>query len=285
MIKINRDSTSVLIGIVTHNHRRLIPACLDSIARRRDQHVKVEVVVVDNCSNDGSADLVRSSYPWVQLIRQSKRCSFAENNNLAFAAGSSQYFLMLNPDTELQPDSVSVLVDFMQARPACGVCGPKLVFPDGSLQFSCRRFPTAWSTLLRRTAIRLVVPAEKRGIRHLMASEPHERDMEVDWMLGACLLIRREAIPGRKVLDDGFPLYCEDIDLCLRVAMGGWKVYYVPRTTVVHHHMARSDSKLFCRESFLHARSMLHFIKKHYLVPSRNSALYPGVTNIQRTAA
>jgi GT2 family glycosyltransferase len=192
---------------------------------------------------------------------------------------------MLNPDTVLARDSVAVLVDSMDSRSICGVCGPKLVFPDGSLQYSCRRFPTAWSTLLRRTAIRLAIPDEKRGARHLMLSVAHDQEMEVDWMLGACLLIRREAIAGAKVLDEGFPLYCEDIDLCRRLGRAGWKIYYVPRTTVVHHHMARSDSKLLCRETILHTRSMLHFVKKHYLPAHQNSDLAPGVTSIQPKAA
>src|SRR6478736_5751349 len=93
----NKVSSSVLIGIVTYNHRRFIPACLDSIARSMDGPIKTTVVVVDNCSSDGSAELVRDRHPWVQLICQRKCCSFAENNNIAFATDSSQYFLMLNP--------------------------------------------------------------------------------------------------------------------------------------------------------------------------------------------
>jgi GT2 family glycosyltransferase len=243
------------------------------------------VIVVDNGSTDGSAELVRDHDPWVTLIRREKCSSFAENNNVAFACSNSEYFLMLNPDTELHPDSVKILVGFMERHPDCGLCGPKLVFPDGSLQYSCRRFPTGWSTLLRRTAIRLVVPRDKRGRGHLMVSASHEKTMHVDWMLGACLLIRSGAIPGLKLLDEGFPLYCEDIDLCRRLAKGGWEIYYVPSTTVVHHHRARSDSKLLCRESVLHTRSMLHYIKKHYLLPSENTALHPGVTKLRRTAA
>jgi N-acetylglucosaminyl-diphospho-decaprenol L-rhamnosyltransferase len=282
---IQATPTSVLIGIVTYNHRRLISACLESLAgSKTDRGVEITVVVVDNCSSDGSAELVRDRYPWVKLVRQNRSRSFAENNNMAFESCGGKYFLMLNPDTEVHTDSVASLVDFMESHVTCGICGPKLVFPNGSLQYSCRRFPTVWSTLLRRTAIRLIVPREKRGVSHLMISASHEHEMRVDWMLGACLLIRREAIPGTKVLDEGFPLYCEDIDLCRRIGKAGWGVYYVPRTTVVHHHRARSDTELFCRESLLHTRSMLHFITKHYLFPSETVALYPGVRKIQRSA-
>jgi N-acetylglucosaminyl-diphospho-decaprenol L-rhamnosyltransferase len=279
-------SVSLLIGIVTYNHCRLIGPCLDSITRSNiDDRIRIKVVVVDNCSSDGSAELVRNLYPWVDFIQQDKRRSFAENNNVAFGSYSGKYFLMLNPDTVLDKMSLAVLVNFMDNHPSCGICGPKLVFPDGSLQYSCRRFPTAWSAILRRTPIRLVVPNVRRGARHLMVSLSHEREMEVDWMLGACLLLRRDAITGTKVLDEEFPLYCEDIDLCRRLGRAGWKIYYVPSTTVVHHHMARSDSRLLCRESLLHTLSMLHFVKKHYLFAYRDADLHPGVKRIQPKVA
>lgn len=115
-----------------------------------------------------------------------------------------------------------------------------------------------------------------------MVSDSHEHEMQVDWMLGACILVRRAAIEGTKLLDEGFPLYCEDIDLCLRLKKRGWTTYYVPSATVVHHHLAKSDSKLFCRESYLHAKSMLHFFRKHYGLIRAGDGLYPGI-NVSQT--
>jgi len=116
-----------------------------------------------------------------------------------------------------------------------------------------------------------------------MVADSHEHEMSVDWMLGACILVRRGAIEGTKLLDEGFPLYCEDIDLCLRLKKRGWTTNYVPSATVVHHHLAKSDSKLFCRESLLHARSMLHFIRKHYGINRAGFDSYPGI-NPSRTS-
>ncbi len=110
-----------------------------------------------------------------------------------------------------------------------------------------------------------------------MVSVSHDHEMQVDWMLGACLLIRRAAIKGTELLDEGFPLYCEDIDLCLRLKKRGWTTYYVPSATVVHHHLAKSDSRLLCRESYLHAMSMMHFIGKRYLPLQRDTAESSGV--------
>lgn len=111
-----------------------------------------------------------------------------------------------------------------------------------------------------------------------MVSVSHDHEMQVDWMLGACILVRRGAIEGTKLLDEGFPLYCEDIDLCLRLKKRGWTTYYVPNATVVHHHLAKSDSRLFCRESLLHAKSMLHFLRKHHGISRAGDDLYPGIS-------
>ena len=220
---------------------------------------------------------MRTQYPWVELIEQERGGSFARNNNVAFASFPSEYFLMLNPDTVLEEGVVDTLLRFMEGNRSCGLCGPKLVFPDGSLQYSCRKFPTVWSTLLRRSPVRLLLPRGLRGVRHLMVSVSHDDEMAVDWMLRACLLLRRESIVGTELLDEGFPLYCEEIDLCLRLKQGGWGTYYVPSAKVVHHHLAKSDSSLFCRASVLHALSMLHFINKHYFSLGRVAGRSSGV--------
>jgi GT2 family glycosyltransferase len=270
------EPIKVLIGIVTYNHRKFIAQCLDSVPVSA-KHNSLKVILVDNCSSDGSAEIVRERYSWVELVERECSYSFAANNNVAFASCPSKYFLMLNPDTVLGEGAVDTLVRFMEDQPDCGACGPKLVFPDGSLQYSCRRFPTAWSALLRRSPIRLLLPGDRRGGRHLMVSVSHDHAMQVDWMLGACILVRRGAIEGTKLLDEGFPLYCEDIDLCLRLKKRGWTTYYVPNATVVHHHLAKSDSELFSRESYLHAVSMMHFIGKHYLSLQPDNAESSGV--------
>jgi GT2 family glycosyltransferase len=274
------EPIKVLVGIVTCNHREFIAQCLESVPASA-KHNSLKVISVDNCSSDGSAEIVRDRYSWVEAVERECSYSFAANNNVAFARYPSEYFLMLNPDTVLGEGAVDTLVKFMGDHPRCGACGPRLVFPDGSLQHSCRRFPTVWSTLLRRSPIRLLLPRDRRGGRHLMASVSHDHEMQVDWMLGACILVRRAAIEGTKLLDEGFPLYCEDIDLCLRLKKRSWRTYYVPNATVVHHHLAKSDSRLFCRESFLHAKSMLHFLRKHYGISRAGDDLYPGINVLQ----
>jgi len=276
----NGEIVKVVIGIVTCNHRKFIAQCLDSVQGSSKFNL-LKVVLVDNCSSDGSAEFVRDRYPWVKVIERKRSNSFAANNNLAFASFPSEYFLMLNPDTVLDESAVDTLVEFMEDHRYCGACGPKLVFPNGSLQYSCRRFPTVWSTLLRRSPFRLLLPRELRGVKHLMVSVSHDNEMAVDWMLGACLLVRREAIVGTGLLDEAFPLYCEEIDLCFRLKKGGWGTYYVPSAKVIHHHLAKSDSTLFCRESLLHAVSMMHFMNKHYFSLDRGAGRFSGVNRRQ----
>jgi N-acetylglucosaminyl-diphospho-decaprenol L-rhamnosyltransferase len=278
------ENINIVIGIVTYNHRKFIAQCLDSV-RASSKLNSLKVVLVDNCSSDGSAELVRDQYPWVELIEQKESNSFAANNNVAFARFPSQYFLALNPDTVLDEGSVDTLVAFMEERRHCAVCGPKLVFPNGSLQYSCRRFPTVWSTLLRRSPLRLLLPNELRGVKHLMVSDPHDTEMPVDWMLGACLLVRSAAIAGMGLFDEAFPLYCEEIDLCLRLKKRGWGTYYVPSARVTHHHLAESDSRLFCRASLLHAVSMMRFVKKHYFSLDRGAGRFSGVNTYQLTGS
>jgi N-acetylglucosaminyl-diphospho-decaprenol L-rhamnosyltransferase len=280
----NGEITKVVIGIVTYNHRKFIKQCLDSIQGSTKSN-SLKVVLVDNCSSDGSVELVRDRYPWVEVIEQKRLNSFAANNNLAFTSFPSEYFLMLNPDTVLEEGAVDTLVEFMEQHRYCGICGPKLVFPNGSLQYSCRRFPTVWSTLLRRSPFRLLLPRKLRGVKHLMVSVPHGNEMAVDWMLGACLLVRREAIMGAGLLDEAFPLYCEEIDLCFRLKKGGWEIHYVPSATVIHHHLAKSDSTLLCRESMLHAVSMMLFMKKHYFSLDRGAGRLSGVNRRQPTVS
>jgi len=152
----------------------------------------------------------------------------------------------------------------MESNPDVGICGPKLIFPDGSLQLSCRKFPTFKSTLIRRTPIRGLFPYHKRGQDHLMSNWDHKSTIEVDWMLGACLMIRREAIIEVGLMDENFLLYCEDIDLCLRVKQKGWKNYYLHDAKIIHYHLAKSDKSFFCYNTYLHFKSMFYFLQKNW---------------------
>jgi N-acetylglucosaminyl-diphospho-decaprenol L-rhamnosyltransferase len=175
--------------------------------------------------------------------------------------------LLLNPDSLVLEGSLDTLVAFMDEHPDVGICGPKVRFPDGRIQLSCRRFPTWRSALARRTPLRSFMQRSRLNTDHLMADVDHDRVQEVDWMIGACLLARRAAIDQVGLLDEGFFLYVEDIDWCYRMWQGGWRVVYVPTAQVVHHLQAVSERRWLTRRTLIHYSSIARFLWKHRLRP------------------
>jgi len=255
-------SPDISIVIVSHNHARYLPACLHSLAPA--QHtLQLEVFVVDNCSTDGSATLVRESFPWVKLIENEQRSGFAANNNRAIRQSCGRYVLVLNPDTKTPPGALDALVTFADAHPRMGIGSLQLRFPDGQIQPSCRRFPTLGSVLARRTPFRKFLRSSSLNAHHLMRDFDRHQTTRVDWMLGACLLARQDFLMNVGLMDAGYFLYVEDIDWCYRAWKAGWEVWYYADAYVTHHHLAESDRKLWSRASWLHLQSMWRYYRKH----------------------
>lgn len=249
------------IVIVSHNHAAYLDPCLGSLAP--DQHsLTLEVFVVDNVSTDNTVEIVRQ-YAWVQLIANAQRQGFAANNNRAIRQCQGSYVLLLNPDTAVQPGTLKTLATYMDAHPRIGICGPQLVFPNGQVQPSCRRFPTLASVVARRTPLRRWLWDSSLNARHLMADLDHSQTGPVDWMLGACLMTRREFLQTVGLMDESFFLYVEDIDWCYRAWQAGWQVVYVAEARLTHHHLAVSDRRLFSRYSWYHLQSMWRYYRKH----------------------
>jgi GT2 family glycosyltransferase len=159
------------------------------------------------------------------------------------------------------------LVAHLDAHPDVGICGPQLLFSDGSVQPSARRFPTLGWVLVRRTPLRLLVRDSAWSRRHLMEDADPSLTRHVDWLLGAALAVRRDLLRTVGLLDEGYFLYVEDIDWAYRARQAGWKVDYVPAAQVVHHYQARADRRLFDRYSWFHLRGMWRFFRKHLAPP------------------
>lgn len=255
---------TVSIIIVTHNHANYIKTCLDSLLLDLNE-IPSEVIVVDNCSEDKSADFVKQ-YSDVKLYSNSNRQGFSANNNFGIAMSSGRYILLLNPDTEVMPGAISTMISFMNSHPKAGMCGAQLLFPDGSIQPSPRRFPTFGSVLSRRTPLRVFLRNSQLNERHLMKDIDHSQIQKVDWLLGACMFIRREILDSVGPLDEGYFLYVEDIDWARRMRNNDWQIFYVPSAKIIHHHLAVSDKKFLSRFMWLHLRSMLLYARK-FLVP------------------
>jgi hypothetical protein len=250
----------VTVSIVSFNTRDLLGACLRSVLKTAE--VGVEIVVVDNSSADGSADMVEREFPAVHVIRVPDNRGFAAANNLAIREASGRYILLLNPDTEVRPDTIVDLAVFLDSHPATGICGPRILYPDGRFQSCGYRFPTLMSEIRQSKNINRLIRAVV-GKEPFVADAPEIRD--VDWVDGACLMIRRAVIDQIGPLDEQYFLYAEELDWCYSARKAGWTVTAVP-TTEMTHHLGQASSQLS-------DRSLVHFVEARLRFYRKNRGL------------
>jgi len=235
----------------------------------------VEVIVVDNASTDGSADMVAEEHPWAKLIRSERNLGFSAGNNLGIGAASGRYVLLLNPDTLVHPGALGMLVEFADSHPQAGIIGPRLLNADGSIQYSCRSFPTLATGFFRNTFLGRLFPKNRFNREYLLTDWDHSAVREVDWVSGAAMMIRREVLDQVGLLDEGFFMYCEDVDICYRAHHAGWKVMYCP-DAVITHMIARASDKNAAAMIIERHKSMFRFFRKHYASES-NPLVWPVV--------
>lgn len=232
------------IVIVNYNTRDMLDACLSSV-RQAASGMAVEVIVVDNCSGDHSAELVRERHSWAQVITTDHNGGYAYANNIGLRsvgfAGQgrpeslARYALLLNPDTVLPREGLGTMLAFMDAHPDVGVVGPKLVREDGSLDKACRRsFPTPLVSFYRFSGLTRLFPSSQRFGRYNLTYLDPDTQADVDSVVGAFMLLRSEALQQVGLLDEEFFMYGEDLDLCYRIRQRGWRVVYYPAVTVLH---------------------------------------------------
>ena len=246
------------IIIVNWNTRDLLAQCLQSVYDTV-RGLEFEVFVVDNASTDGSAAMVRERFPQVQLIENGENVGFARANNQAIERSTGHYVLLLNSDTVVTPGAIEALVKFADLRPDAGAVGPQLLNGDGSFQASYAQFPTLWTEVLLLWGIARVVYS-----RYFPSNPPEhsQETCECDWVGGACLLVRKEAIAEVGTLDEDYFLYVEEADWCYRLKQRGWKILYYPDARIVHYGGRSSDQWDVSRRIHLH-RSKLLFFRKH----------------------
>ena len=208
------------VSIVNTNSRALLLACLESLAG-----TDAEIVVLDNASEDGSADAARERFPDVRVIAQAHRAGFGANHNTVIRATTGRYVYVLNEDTTAGDWGFEALTAYLDNHPRVAALGPRIVYPDGRLQDSAWRFPTPLvSTISLATLGRLGV-TQSRG----------DAPRAVDWVTGAAVVLRREALDEVGLFDEDFFLYSEEVDLQARLHRAGWDVHYFPGVSVVHH--------------------------------------------------
>jgi hypothetical protein len=232
----------ITVVIVSYNTCDILRNCLEALFRN-NEGIDMEVIVVDNDSRDGTPDMVRNEYPKVRLIANRVNLGFAAANNQAFTVSSGRYIVLLNPDAYLKPASVANGIEFMDRHPRCGLCGGKIVSPEGRLEPSARRFPSALSKLLTISGLSWRYPASPLLNRHEFGGFAHDRPMGVDWVPGTFTIVRREMLDSIGFFDERFYLYYEETDLCLRAKKAGWEVFFIPNAEVMHIGGASSKTR------------------------------------------
>jgi N-acetylglucosaminyl-diphospho-decaprenol L-rhamnosyltransferase len=252
------------IVIVNYNTCALLRDCLHSVYASEGQF-DYEVIVVDNRSPDDSVQMVQQGFPQARLIASPINGGYAYANNLGLKQARGDFLLLLNPDTVLPPTALRGMLQFMMEHPQAGVAGPKLVLADGSLDRACRRsFPTLDVAFFRLIGLSRRYPQSPRFNRYNMGYLDPDQLTEVDSVVGAFMLIRREALEQAGLLDERFFAYGEDIDLCYRIKVDhGWKVYYNP-AVVVTHYKSQATRKRALKMNVEFYRAMWLFHQKHY---------------------
>jgi GT2 family glycosyltransferase len=281
------DSPTLSVVIVNWNVRELLRACLRSVVREQGS----EVIVVDNASSDGSAAMVAAEFPQVRLIVNSENRGFTGGNNQGLALSRGRYVLFLNPDTVVIGDALAAMVDYLDSHPEVGAVGPQLRYGDGSLQSSCRRFPTFATALFESTPLAWHWPdnhwarwyrmedrqtfevsetskvsagtMEDRQTFEVSKTSKVSAGTEVDWLVGAALMVRREALAQIGGFDEGYFMYSEELDLCRRLKMAGWRIIYLPIAQIIHYEGKSSEQVVAARHIRFQTSRVRYFRKFH----------------------
>jgi GT2 family glycosyltransferase len=234
MIFVKCPNKQLSIVIVNYNVKNLLKKCLESIFKYQ-KDTELEVIVVDNNSNDHSQEMLRRDFPYVKLIESKRNLGFSRGCNQGIKESQGRYILLLNPDTELTSGGFEKMIDFMDLNPEVGICGPMMTDQEGNLQFSCRSFPSYLTAISSSQSIlNRIFPENLLSQKYLLKEKNHSQIREVDWVSGSSLLAKREMLEKVGLLDERFYMYVEDVDLCYRAKMAGFSVFYFPKVLVIH---------------------------------------------------
>lgn len=246
--------------IVSYNVKSLLLKCLEAFYAHAD--IPVEAVVVDNASTDGSAAAVATEFPKAVVLAQSRNLGFGRANNVGLERCQGRFVLLLNPDVTMNPQAVGRLADFLITRPDAAAVGPRLMYPDGRLDPDARRaFPVPSTLFYRTVGLSRLFPKSKVFGRHNMGHLPETDVHEMDAGTAACLMVRMAALDRIGFFDPRYFMFGEDLDLCYRLKLGGWKVFYVPTAKARHRIKPESQQQ---RMSLDRHRAMWTYHFKHH---------------------
>lgn len=257
----------ISVIIVSWNVRDLLQRAIASIlADAAATRLIVEIIVVDNASSDGTVAMLRTQFPHVRVLANTENSGFTRGNNQGLEiAGDARYLFLLNPDTEIFPGALRAMLDFMNApeNARVGILGPQLVYADGSVQSSRRRFPTFATALFESTKLEQWFPRNQQITEYRLQNTDNKAIQVVDWVVGAAMFARRELYEQIGGLDERFFMYSEELDWCKRAKQATWRVVYFPNARVLHHEAKSSEQVRAQRDIYFHS-SKVRYFKKHH---------------------
>lgn len=256
------NAPEVSICIVSWNTRNYLEACLQSIREAPDR-VTREVIVVDNASSDDSADMVQALYPDVTLIANAENVGYAAANNQAIAAARGEHILLLNPDIIVHPGALAALLAVLHERPRAGAVAPRLLLPDGSVQASCRSFPGPDVVWYEALGLSRLFPRSRVFGKYRMTWWDYDDERQVEQPMASALMLRGEALREVGGMDEDFPIFFNDVDLCWRLREAGWEIWFTPKATM--DHVGGAATSQVRRRMLLESHtSFVRFYRKHY---------------------
>jgi GT2 family glycosyltransferase len=250
------------IIIVNWNTKYFLSQSIESI-KTHTKKVSFEIIVVDNFSSDGSPEMMEKEFPEVTLIKNRKNEGFGRANNQGLARARGKYILFLNSDVAVQENCLDRMFEFMEKNPEVGVSSCRLTFPDGSLQHSCRRFPSFKVFFSMMIGLRYFFPNLKIFREYLMLDWDHSDRREVDQIMGSFMFVRRDVLDQVGSFDERYWMYFEEVDLCLRIKRKGWKIVHYPYAAAVHFLSKSSEQWEEMKRTNEFQKSLLKYFKKN----------------------
>jgi len=242
--------------------KSMLSDLLYSIARYTEG-ITYELIIVDNNSKDGTREMIRSEFPNAKLILNSKNRGVAPARNQALPLANGRYILILDADMLLIENSFKKMIEFMDGTQDAGICGGKLIFPDGTVQHNARCYPSPLAFILRRLSFLRVVQKSEVLKKHEMTEWDRNDIRDVDYVIGACQMIRRDALNSVGLLDEKIFYGPEDVDFCIRMYRNDWKVYYYPYTSIIHYEQRITKKKYLSMLSLRHLCGIFYLFLKY----------------------
>jgi GT2 family glycosyltransferase len=252
----------ISVVIVGWNAKHYLELCLGSLAEAPPRR-SMEILVVDNASADGSAEMIETRFPHVKLIRSAENLGFAKGNNVAIRQCQGRYIALVNPDVLVFPGCLDALADFLDQHPKVGNVGPRVLNPDLTMQSTCRRFPALWNNFCSAAGLASAFKRSRFFAGEHMFYFLHDRTLAVDVLVGCFSMIRRETFDAVGLLDEDLFMYGDDVDWCRRCWNAGWEVVFYPGARAIHDR-GKITAPYPVRFAVAQQRSVIHYWKKHH---------------------